>query len=203
MAFRIDQTLKRYDTIIKVILEEIEEIRNERRGGSTGSTGPKGATGYTGYTGSTGPIGPIGPNGETGETGSTGPIGTFGGIVERNIIPLENGLINVGEVSNGFNRLYLSDGIVPTSTDVKLGTEEYQLKNIFVSDSISVGNKLITSSDESLILPNTTKVGDVDINSKLTELQNQISVLQIKLDQICQLWNSDLFDANIVDDMIS
>ena len=81
MAFRIDQALKKYDNIIKTILEEIEEIRNERRGGPTGYTGPIGATGYTGYTG------PI------------GPVGTFGGIVERNIIPLENGLINVGEVS--------------------------------------------------------------------------------------------------------
>uniref|UniRef100_A0A6C0E1V7 Collagen-like protein n=1 Tax=viral metagenome TaxID=1070528 RepID=A0A6C0E1V7_9ZZZZ len=188
MAFRIDQTLKKYDNIIKTILEEIEEIRNERRGGSTGPTGATGPIGVRGYTGYTGPI---------------GPVGTFGGIVERNIIPLENGLINVGEVSNGFNRLYLSDGIVPTSTDVKLGTEENPLKNLFVSDLISIGNKSITVSEESLILPNNTKVGDVDINSRLTELQNQVSALQTKLDQICQLWNSDLFEANIVDDMIS
>jgi hypothetical protein len=185
MAFRIDQTLKKYDNIIRTIIEEIEEIRNERRGGPTGATGSTGPIGATGYTG------PI------------GPVGTFGGIVERNIIPLENGLINVGEVSNGFNKLYLSDGIVPTSTDVKLGTEESPLKNLFVSDSISVGNKSITVSEESLILPNNTKIGDVDINLRLTELQNQVSALQTKLDQICQLWNSDLFEANIVDDMIS
>ena len=185
MAFRIDQALKKYDNIIKTILEEIEEIRNERRGGPTGYTGPIGATGYTGYTG------PI------------GPVGTFGGIVERNIIPLENGLINVGEVSNGFNKLYLSDGIVPTSTDVKLGTEESPLKNLFVSDSISVGNKSITSSNDSLILPNDTKIGDVDINIKLMQIQNQVSSLQTKLDQICQLWNSDLFESNIEDDMRS
>jgi hypothetical protein len=188
MAFRIDQTLKKYDIIIKSIIGEIEEIRNERRGGPTGATGSTGPIGATGYTGYTGPI---------------GPEGTFGGIVERNIIPLENGLINVGEISNGFNRLYLSDGIVPTSTDVNLGTEESPLKNLFVSDSISVGNKSIRSSDESLILPNSTKVGDVDINSKLTQIQNQVSALQTKLDQVCQLWNSDLFEANIVDDMIS
>ena len=159
MVFRIDQALKKYDNIIRTIIEEIEEIRNERRGGSTGPTGYTGPIGATGYTGYTGPI---------------GPVGTFGGIVERNIIPLENGLINVGEVSNGFNKLYLSDGIVPTSTDVKLGTEESPLKNLFVSDSISVGNKSITSSNDSLILPNDTKIGDVDINIKLMKIQNKV-----------------------------
>jgi hypothetical protein len=189
MSYKFEQTviqvLKRYDNTLKIILNDIEDLQN---------SGKFGLTGYTGYTG---PIGPIGLQGQT------GPTGSFGGFVEQNIIPLEGTDIDIGDEISGFNNIYISDSLIPTSNEVRIGTETNPIKNLLVSESISIGSNSITTLDDSLILPNNTKVVDIDLYEKINDLQNQISTLKTRLDQVCQLWNSDLFDEHIVDDMIS
>ena len=189
MAHRIDQTviqvLKRYDNTIKEIKNEIDELQNSKKNGYTGPTGPMGYTGPIGYS------------------GPTGPTGSFSGVIEKNIIPLEGIDIDIGDTTSGFNKIYISESLIPTNTEVRIGTETNPIKNVLVSESISIGSSTITTLDESLILPNNTKVGDIDLYSKINDLQNQVSLLKTRLDQVCQLWNSDLFDENIVDDMIS
>lgn len=192
MAYRIDQTviqaLKRYDNTIKEIQNEIDALQDSKKNSYTGPTGPTGPMGYTG---------PIG------YSGSTGPTGSFSGVIEQNITPLEGVDIDIGDTKSGINKIYISEGLIPTNTEVRIGTESNPIKNVLVSESISIGSNTITNSNESLILPNNTKVRDIDLYSKINDLQSQVSLLKTRLDQICQLWNSDLFDENIVDDMIS
>ena len=204
MSYKFEQTiiqaLRRYDNTIKTILNEIDDLQNN---GKFGPTGPIGVSGHTGPIGVSGYTGPVGEIGHTGPIGYTGPTGSFGGFVEQNIIPSEGSEIDIGDITSGFNNIYISDSLIPTSAEVKLGTETNPIKKILISESISIGSNLITTLDDSLILPSNTKIGDIDLHAKINDLQNQVSNLKTRLDQVCQLWNSDLFDENIVDDMIS
>lgn len=62
MAFRVDQSMKKYDNIIRNILEDIDNLKEEcNKKTPHGPPGPPGADGPPGPPGADGPTGADGP----------------------------------------------------------------------------------------------------------------------------------------------
>lgn len=99
-----------------------------------GATGPQGPTGATGATGATGPAGPQGIAGPQGLQGPQGIQGIPGpsGIVST--LTVENGLRNIGTVSNPILRL----GGNPLIEDTEIATANFKL-SVSGSGKLGVG----------------------------------------------------------------
>jgi len=105
------------------------------------------------YRGPPGPPGQPGKTGPIGPTGPQGPQGEFNGVVSSSIIPSEDGTLS-------------------------LGNNEFSFSDIYVKNTINVGN--------------------TDILSKVEKLETELNAIQIKIEQLYKLWNTD-----VIHDMIS
>jgi hypothetical protein len=109
--------------------------------GTFGDTGPRGPTGFNGFIGPTGPTGQRGVDGYQGvdgATGYTGPTGNFGGILYSDIIPYNNGVLDLGSPTHQFGELYVSGivtngDILPTGNNIiSIGSPDMVFKDIHV-----------------------------------------------------------------------
>ena len=90
--------------------------------------------------------GPQGPQGIQGPQGPQGPEGEFSGIVSSNIIPNEDGTLS-------------------------LGNSEFSFSDVYVKNSLKIGN--------------------TDILLKVERLENELSTLQARIEQLYKLWDTD------------
>ena len=105
--------------------------------------GPRGPQGIQG------PQGPQGlqvPQGLQGPQGPQGPEGEFSGIVSSNIVPNEDGTLS-------------------------LGTNEFSFSDVYVKNSLKIGN--------------------TDILLKVEKLENELNELQARIEQLYKLWDTD------------
>ena len=112
----------------------------------SGVTGGGGGGGGTGYTGPRGPTGPAGVDGLPGlpgpggasVQGSTGPTGAFGGIAVQSIVPDADNVYDLGSSELRFRHLYLG------------------------TNSISIGDAVISASGTAITMPPGTTIGGVN-----------------------------------------
>lgn len=85
----------------------------------------------------------VGPTGEQGSQGEQGPTGSFGGVVESDIVPESNNILNIGSPGYWFKGIYVSE--IHTS-----------------GNTIYIGDSTISSSNGELQLPGGTTIGGVN-----------------------------------------
>lgn len=116
--------------------------------GSTGATGIQGIQGPIGATGIQGTLGPIGATGATGfgATGATGPIGATGSSV--NLLAVDSNIVPVANVA------------------YDLGTSLLRWRDLYLSgNSLYLGGAVITASNNALVLPSGSLIGNVAIGA--------------------------------------
>jgi hypothetical protein len=111
--------------------------------------------------------------GPPGPPGPQGPPGKFSGTVNTSIIPKEDGKMS-------------------------LGSEEFKFSDIYVKNSLNIGDCSINADGDTLFLPKDTKIENTNILEKVEKLETELNELHTKIEQLYKLW-----DADVIHDMIS
>ena len=98
----------------------------------------------TGKRGKKGEDGAKGAKGDKGEKGDTGPEGTFGGVVDRDILPYKSSVISIGNAGLDFKRVHC-ESVYITGPSLFIQGVPIDVKNSTINLPLgsTINNKLI------------------------------------------------------------